>query len=116
MAKRKAFKSHKRQRIFNKTNGRCGYCGIKLAKDNFQVDHIYPLCKGGTNLDINLVASCNLCNQTKGKMSVVEFKRYILSKDKELREKSSKYRLLEHFGIVWVKKQAIIFYLETCKN
>lgn len=111
MAKRKAFKSHKRQRIYNKTSGRCGYCGVNLETDGFQIDHIYPLCRGGSNLDNNLVASCPLCNKSKGKMTVVEFKKYVLNQVNRAR-KGSRFRLMEHFGVVWVQKEAIVFYFE----
>lgn len=113
MAKRKAFKSHKRQRIYNKTSGRCGYCGVRLETDAFQVDHIYPLAKGGSNLDINLVAACPLCNKSKGKMTVVEFKRYILSQTEKIRKSNGKFRLIEHFGIIFIKKDSLVFYFES---
>ena len=118
MAKRKAFKSHKRQRIYNKTNGRCGYCGVKLETDAFEVDHIYPLSKGGSNLDVNLIASCNLCNKTKGKMTVTEFKAYILGQIDKIRASNRKFKLMEHFGIIWVKSENIVFYFENpwCKK
>ncbi len=113
MAKRKAFKSHKRQRIYNKTQGRCGYCGVNLAPDNFQVDHIHPLARGGTNLDINLVASCETCNKSKGKMTVSEFKEYILNQVDKIRASNGKFRLMEHFGMIWVRKESLVFYFES---
>lgn len=115
MAKRKAFKSHKRQRIYNKTSGRCGYCGIGLGISEFQVDHIYPLCRGGSNLDNNLVAACPYCNKSKGKMTVVEFKIYVLDQAEKIRKSNGKFRLMEHFGVVWVQKESIIFYFERLK-
>ncbi len=116
MAKRKAFKSHKRQRIYNKTSGHCGYCGIRLEIDGFQIDHIYPLCRGGSNLDINLVASCPLCNKSKGKMTVVEFKKYILGQTESIRKSNGKFRLMEHFGMIWVSKESLQFYFERCQK
>lgn len=54
----------------------CYYCGAPfggaphLAKT---VDHRHPLSRGGTNAPGNLVASCSLCNQTKGNMTESEF-------------------------------------------
>jgi len=115
MAKRKTFNNHKRQRIFNKTHGHCGYCGCKITPDNFQVDHITPLAKGGSNYEFNLIASCSLCNKYKGALSVVEFKKRILEQVEVIRKSNGKFRLLEHMGIVWVREDGISFFFERQK-
>ena len=52
------------------TNGKCFYCNIELLpfgnkKTSFTIDHIIPLCNGGTNELINLVPSCLSCNCRK---------------------------------------------------
>lgn len=112
MAKRKQFKTFKRQKIYNKTRGRCGYCGVKLEPDNFQVDHIFPLARGGTNLEHNLIASCHMCNKYKSTFTVVEFKKRIFEHIETIRRSNGKFRLLEHIGMVWVKEDSLEFYYE----
>jgi hypothetical protein len=40
--KRIALSKEQRQRIFDKTDGLCHVCGIKLEIDSFQADHVKP--------------------------------------------------------------------------
>jgi len=57
----------------------CVYCGGTAEA----IDHVYPVCKGGTNDRRNLVASCDRCNSiASGKdfRSVTEKQQYILSR------------------------------------
>ena len=53
----------------------CAYCGIQpgqpqrgqvLTRQNFTVDHILPMSRGGKNTWGNTVCACPLCNQRKG--------------------------------------------------
>lgn len=44
--------------------GRCAYCRNGLKSD-FQVDHVIPLAKGGTNWPANLALACPSCNRRK---------------------------------------------------
>ena len=55
--------------IFNKTNGRCSYCGAKAE----EIDHVIPRANGGTNSTYNLVASCKSCNKKKSNQTLKEF-------------------------------------------
>lgn len=43
---------------------RCYWCGCD-CKDNYQVDHYFPLAKGGKHEIENLVISCPPCNNSK---------------------------------------------------
>lgn len=43
----------------------CFYCDIDCA-DNYHVDHIMPLSKGGLHVAANLVIACPSCNMRKG--------------------------------------------------
>ncbi len=53
--------------ILQRDNFRCQYCG-KTPKDDIrlEIDHIIPLCKGGSDEDSNLITACFECNRTKG--------------------------------------------------
>lgn len=44
---------------------RCWWCNIKLGVQ-YEVDHLFPLSKGGSNGPENIVASCPDCNRSKG--------------------------------------------------
>lgn len=50
---------------------RCAVCAVKLVK--YEVDHIVPLAKGGTNQDSNLQLLCVSCNRTKQAIDPIEF-------------------------------------------
>lgn len=63
--KRKQFSSTERTKIYNKSKGRCAICGKFVPYDNFTVDHIIPLAKGGSNAMDNLQVACSVCNLIK---------------------------------------------------
>lgn len=42
----------------------CQYCGVKDVP--FEIDHILPVAKGGTNDIKNLATACKSCNRSKG--------------------------------------------------
>lgn len=63
--KRKSFKTTERTIIYNKNKGRCAICGKFIPFDEFTVDHIIPLSKGGTNELKNLQCTCKTCNLIK---------------------------------------------------
>jgi 5-methylcytosine-specific restriction endonuclease McrA len=53
-------------------SGKCFYCGIKLAREK-HLDHVMPLCLGGTNYIANLVWTCPTCNWTKHAKHPMDF-------------------------------------------
>ena len=52
------------QAQYDRQKGRCYYCDI-LVHDEYHVDHVIPLSKGGSNGPDNLVISCPPCNRSK---------------------------------------------------
>lgn len=44
----------------------CAACYVKFKGDEYHVDHIYPLSRGGTNCKKNLQLLCPSCNMSKG--------------------------------------------------
>lgn len=62
------------QRIYERDNFTCQYCGFDGRKDfeswfvaNFSVDHITPVSRGGSeDDDDNLALACHSCNLYKG--------------------------------------------------
>lgn len=62
---RKAVSTRRRFEIFKRDGFTCMYCGGKPPAVVLHVDHIVPVCKGGTNGTENLVTSCAKCNLGK---------------------------------------------------
>lgn len=52
--------------------GRCYWCGAKLG-DDYHVDHVIPLAKGGSNGPENIVCACGPCNLSKGDKMPADF-------------------------------------------
>lgn len=64
--------------ILAKTDSCCGYCGSSLDADDvssWQIDHVVPLSRGGSDSTENLVAACRSCNLRKGSKTVEEFRK-----------------------------------------
>ena len=70
MAKRYQFGWKKRDRIFERDDHKCGYCGVS---GHLCIDHKTPLSRGGGNEDDNLIAACFTCNNKKGVLTYDEF-------------------------------------------
>ena len=63
-----------REYLSKKFNHKCCYCGIDQGQGRkFEVEHIIPVSRGGTNRVSNLAWSCHDCNQEKGSMTAEEY-------------------------------------------
>ncbi|XHR82161.1 MAG: RNA-guided endonuclease IscB [Gloeotrichia echinulata GP01] len=60
-----------REYLLEKWGRKCAYCGAKDVP--FQVEHIHPRAKGGSNSITNLTLSCEKCNTKKGIKDIKEF-------------------------------------------
>jgi len=72
----KLFGWEQRAYLQEKFNHKCAYCGKgewELKGMPFNIDHVVPKSKGGTNRIDNLVWSCKRCNEQKSNMSLHEF-------------------------------------------
>lgn len=52
--------------VFEMHGGRCGICGEFVSEDDFEVDHVIPLAKGGMHGYINVQPAHPICNLQKG--------------------------------------------------
>ena len=96
-----------RNLVFYKFSGRCAYCGCKIEKYNFNIDHIKPLRRGdkthpdkGDNLFTNYNPSCVSCNSSKSSMSIETWRNELGLKVVRINRDSSQYRILKRFGLV----------------
>jgi 5-methylcytosine-specific restriction endonuclease McrA len=62
--------------LFNSQDGRCKVCSKDL-NDGYQLDHIMPLCRGGSNDSENLQLLCEPCNRSKGRKTMSEWGRAV---------------------------------------
>jgi HNH endonuclease len=51
--------------VFKRDNFTCRYCGRTSPEVVLEVDHIVPVCEGGTSDVINLATACWECNHGK---------------------------------------------------
>ena len=62
-----------KEKLFAEAGGACIYCGLPLTVDSFEIDHIVPKARGGSNNYENIVCSCPACNDLKKDLMPVEF-------------------------------------------
>lgn len=71
--RRKIFSVTDRKNIYRKTSGHCYLCGEFVDFDLFEIEHMVPLAKGGTNELDNLFCSCHCCNTMKNSIYPKDF-------------------------------------------
>lgn len=121
-----------RQKVYEKYEGHCAYCGREIKFKEMQVDHIIPKSELKYHFKVtpppghesvynkiekkimsfeNLMPSCRLCNHYKRSQSLEEFRITI----KTLNERLGKiyiFRVAMNFGIVETKWWDGLFYFE----
>jgi len=60
-----------REYLLEKWGRKCAYCGVKDVR--FEVEHINPKSRGGSNRVSNLTIACRKCNEAKGNQTAAEF-------------------------------------------
>ena len=61
--------------LIKKQKGRCMYCGSRVRRDLFDLDHKNPVSRGGTNRKSNFQLLCRTCNTRKGPLTDRELRR-----------------------------------------
>ena len=64
----------KRKKLFQRSRGRCWYCGNALDLTTFVADHVIPKSAGGSDGLNNRVAACRPCDKAKGFNTLDEFR------------------------------------------
>jgi len=127
----------KRKKIYDKSGGKCWYCGVTLKK-GWHIDHLEPVIreskyvyektdngyKGkiiqtGTSLhperdnEKNMVPSCPPCNLFKTVFTLEQFRNEISKQVERARKTSVNYRTAERFGLIIEIKKPIKFWFES---
>lgn len=70
---------HFRAEISAASSVKCYWCGKTVPKRQRTVDHIVPVCRGGSDDATNLCCACRHCNTIKGQKLPEEFQgQYVL--------------------------------------
>ena len=105
-----------REKVFNKYDQHCGYCGKKFSSiKDMQVDHIRPRCLETTEFYIhdesNLMPSCKRCNHYKRSDGLEQFRKKMMTLHERI-EKQYIDRVAIDFGIITLTPFDGIFYFE----
>lgn len=112
ITKRRRLSAKERKQIYDKYNGHCAYCGIIIAFNDMQADHIQPLHLGGADALENLVPACRSCNHYKATLTVEKFRKHLQGIPARIRRDDIAYQVGERFGIVVETGKQVRFYFE----
>lgn len=107
-----------RQKVYDKYNGHCAYCGKAISIKDMQVDHILPQRNGGTDDIDNLNPSCRLCNHYKRAYSIESFRDFALGGLIDRLMKIYIFRVALSYGMITINGWDKKFYFEQgeCKG
>lgn len=111
----------KRQAIWDKSGGKCWYCGCNLPKKGWHADHFEPIrrnwwedtCLNPKNdNEDNKVPACASCNIQKGSLSLEGFRDKIYKFVNSLNEFHNQYKFAKKFGLVQETGTEVEFWFE----
>ena len=95
---RRRLGASEKQALYKIQDGKCMYCGKKMALAYMHIDHKTPIEKRGSNRFSNLQFLCSPCNTRKGKLTDGQFrKRFELTPSREAKGPPRKVIPLSHF-------------------
>ena len=124
--------SKKRQAIFDKSGGKCWYCGCELVK-GWHADHFYPIRRNDISwmskeaieaLDIkscehperdtedNKVPACASCNIMKSQMSIEDFRSCIGQFVDSLNIYTNQYKFAKRYNLIQETSKPVVFWFE----
>jgi hypothetical protein len=113
-----------REKVYQKFNGCCAYCGKAMEYKQMQIDHYYPQCKERFYLrrfkiDVhafdNLMPACRRCNHYKRAATPKQFKELM----KTLHERLEAIYILKvavDFGMATIKPFDGLFHFERLQK
>lgn len=123
-----------RQIVWDKSGGKCWYCGCDLPERGWHADHVeavgrayewkkddvlgYKIVKTGKqynpqndNID-NIVPACAPCNLFKFTFGIEAFRREIAAQVERARRSSVNFRTAERFGLIKPTDIPVVFWFE----
>jgi len=121
-------KKELREKVYNKYEGHCAYCGKEIEYKDMEVDHIFPQARNhwivrgkGERKDIpkhiddfdNLNPACRVCNRFKGVFGIELFRSELQDQVRRANEYSCNYRMAKKYGLVTETVMPVKFYFES---
>jgi 5-methylcytosine-specific restriction endonuclease McrA len=109
-----------REKIHNKFQGRCAYCGREITFREMQVDHYYPQCKArfylrrfkiDVHAESNLMPTCRRCNHYKRARTPNQFRELMITLHERL-EGIYILKVAVDFGMANIRPFDGLFYFE----
>lgn len=123
--KKLKYRKGEREKVFQKFDGKCAYCGSRIEIDNFCVDHINPIKRFATNslqeellwaeqkralhTLINMNPSCKGCNSLKNHLTVEQFRKKL---ELKMNFTENHYRILHDLNNIEINTPVVKFYFE----
>jgi len=112
-----------RKAVYEKYEGHCAYCGREITFEEMQVDHVVAHTDGGDDSIENYNPACDVCNRTKSKSDIEEFRETIrncarIHHGRKTAIYADSDKIAEYYGLLgddW-KEKPITFYFEKEKN
>lgn len=111
----------KRREIWNKSGGKCWYCGCDLPEKGWHADHFKPIrrnwwentCLNPENQnEDNKVPTCPSCNIQKGSLSVEQFREKIAGFINSLNLYHTQYAVAKRYGLIEETNVEVKFWFE----
>ncbi len=111
--------------IYDKSGGKCWYCGCELVK-GWHADHFQPIRripkmftdKHGKcdhpefDTEENKVPACASCNLMKSQMGIEDFRRCITQFVESLNLYTNQYKFAKRYGLVIETSKPVVFWFE----
>ncbi|WP_193064891.1 HNH endonuclease [Oceanobacillus oncorhynchi] len=112
--------NRKRQAIWDKSGGKCWYCGCDLPEKGWHADHFKAIIRVAPGVSVfpehdteeNLVPSCASCNRQKSSMPLESFRKIVEGFIKSLNRDSTQYKIAKRYGLVQETDVKVTFWFE----
>jgi 5-methylcytosine-specific restriction endonuclease McrA len=130
-----------RKSIWEKSGGKCWYCGCDLPEKGWHIDHFEPIGRRPPEIKYvysdddgrinrkreevkrfpshperdhidNLVPACQSCNRIKGMNSIEGFRQQITRFVNSLNRYSIQYKFAKRYGLILETKNPVVFWFE----